>query len=200
MSWFNPTPEEAEENYYYYKDQYYYAADQRSRAAREEQEYASRRSSCKAQISDLSRNKINFEKRAEGIEKIIKMLEGNGGWFSVDVPGTISKANKSLQKTDSSYKKCIKVTGIATASLENSFLTKSVAAEPHSASALQTLKKELVRLRQSIEDCKKQIANLNSQVETLNREIRASQSAQSSYRNMMNSSAFEMNHYRGYMY
>lgn len=200
MSWYNPTPDEAEEAYAYYKRQYSDAASARNASIRQEQNYVSQRNSAKTQIGNLSSQKINFEKRLAGIEKIIKMLEGSGGWFSENVPGEINKANKSIKKADSSYRGSIKMTGAPAASLENAFNVKSVEADPNSASALRDFKNEKSRLEQSLSDIKNQLNSLSSLVSTLNSKIFACNAEQFSLRNTMNTSAYEMNHYKRYMY
>lgn len=201
MSWYNPSQEEAMEAYAYYKNKYYSAAKQRNSLMRQEQAYVSQKRMATTKMNDLSTQSINFEKRLEGVIKIIKMLEGSGGWFVTNVPGTISKAASTIQKTDISYKRSIKMAGgIAAASLETAFAVKTVEEDYRAASALQDYKSEKVRLENNIADLKSQIASLSSQISTLSKQINACSAAQSSYKNTMNSSAYEMNHYRKYMY
>lgn len=201
MSWYNPSQEEATEAYAYYKNKYYSAANQRNASMRQEQAYVSQKSAATTKMNDLSAQKLNFEKRLEGVIKIIKMLEGSGGWFATNVPSTISKAISTIQKTETSYKRSIKMTGgMAAASLETAFAVKTVEGDHRSASALQAYKSEKTRLEQSIADLKSQIASLSSQISTLSKQISACSAAQASYKNTMNSSAYEMNHYRKYMY
>ena len=152
-------------------------------------------------MNDLSAQKLNFEKRLEGIIKIIKMLEGSGSWFATNVPSTISKATSTIQKTDTSYRRSIRMTGgMVAASLETAFAVKTVESDHRSASALQAYKLEKTRLEQSIADLKSQIAFVSSQISTLSKQISACSAAQASYKNTMNFSAYEMNHYRKYMY
>lgn len=79
MSWYNPSQEEATEAYAYYQNKYYNAASQRNASMRQEQAYVSQKSAATTKMNDLSAQKLNFEKRLEGIIKIIKMLEGSGG-------------------------------------------------------------------------------------------------------------------------
>lgn len=201
MSWYNPSQEEATEAYTYYQNKYYSAANQRNASMRQEQAYISQKSAATTKMNDLSAQKLNFEKRLEGIIKIIKMLEGSGGWFATNVPSTISKAISTIQKTDTSYKRSIRMTGgIAAASLETAFAVKTVEGDHRSASALQAYKEEKTRLEQNIADLKSQIVSLSNQISTLSDQISACSAAQASYKNTMNSSAYEMNHYRKYMY
>lgn len=201
MSWYNPSQEEATEAYSYYQNKYYSAASQYNASMRQEQAYISQKSAATTKMSDVSVQKVNFEKRLEGIIKIIKMLEGSGGWFATNVPSTISKASSTIQKTDTSYKHSIRMTGgIAAASLETAFAVKTVEGDFRSASALQAYKEEKTRLEQSIAELKSQIDFLSSKISTLSKQISSCGVAQASYKNAMNSSAYEMNHYRKYMY
>ena len=200
MSWYNPTSEEASEAYSYYKNKYYDAANQRNASIRQEQSYISEKNIATTKLKDLSSQKINFEKRLEGIENIIKMLEGSGGWFSTNVPNTISKATSSIQKADTSYRRSIKMSGgVAAASLETAFSIKTVEGDAFSSSALQTYKSEKSKLEQSIANLRSQIASLSSQISVLSQQISACSSTQASLQSIMYSSAYEMNHYKRYM-
>ena len=140
---------------------------------------------------------LNFEKRLEGIENIIRMLEGAGG----NVPGVISKAISSIKKTDASYHQSIRMTGgSAEASLETVFRAKTVEEDYHSFAALQGYKAEKEKLEQSIAEIKSQIASLSSLVASLNSKISVCNAEQAALQRTMNSSAYEMNHYKRYMH
>ena len=198
MSWANPSPSEAEEQYSYYKNKYNNAAQQKRSSEIQEQNYISERSADVNKISSLRSDKINFEKRAEGIGKIIKMLEGAS--ILNDVPSVISKAVKKLDETESSYRNSIRLSGgVAAASLATAFETRTVEADNNSANALQAYRNEKARLEQEIANLKSQIASLESAVAALTSKIAACNATQASLRVSMNSSAFEMNHYRKYM-
>ena len=199
-SWSNPTEDEALEAYQYYKGKYAESASRRSEYRRQERQYISERSSAKSEIRSCKAQKINFEKRISGIEKIIKMLEGNAGWFSADVPGAISKARKTLKNVDQSYQKCIRMTGVHAASFETAFHVSSVEENSHSRCALQEYKTEKQRLQSELSKLKKQIENLSSLISSLNAKITAASNAQSSMTSAMNSYAYDMNHYKKYTY
>lgn len=201
MSWSNPTQEEAAEAYDYYKHKYSTAAYQRNASIRQEQSYASEKNAATSKMNGLSAQKLNFEKRLEGIENIIKMLEGSGGWFSTNVPGAISKAVSSIKKADTSYRQSIRMSGgVAAASLETAFKAKGVEEDGNSASALQGYKAEKARLEQSIADIKAQIAALSGLISSLSSKISACSADQAALQRTMNSSAYEMNHYKKFMY
>lgn len=200
MSWYNPSPEEAAESYSYYKNKYYSAASQKRNSEKLEQGYVSQRNSANTQLSSLSSQKVNFEKRLSGIEKIIKMLEGNGGWFSTNVPDAITKVVSALKKTDVSYRNSVRMTGgVAAASIETAFATQTVEGESHSASALQQYKSEKARLEQEIANLKSQISSLSATISSLTSKINSCNSTQAALRSTMNSCAYEMNHYKRFM-
>lgn len=195
MSWSSPSVDEAFEAYSYYKNQYYNAASQREASIRQENRYISERNVAKNQMSDLSAQKHNLEKRLEGIKRIIKMLEGSGS-----VPSSISKVVRTVKKADESFRMAVKFDNGSAVSIESAFRIKSVEEDSHSAAALQTYKREKNALEQSIENLKRQIASLSELVSSLTSQINACNSMQASLKRTMNSSAYEMNHYRKYMY
>lgn len=200
MSWYNPTYDEAEDAYYYYKKKYYDAAEKKQSLKRDEQNYFLERNTKTSEISSLSFQKLNFEKRLEGIARIIKMLEGNAGWFSTNVPAAISKVVSSLSNTEASYTNSIKVLGgAACASLENAFETKSIENDSHSASALQQYKSEKAKLEQELSNLKSRIAALSEEITSLTNQINSCISTQASLQSSMYSFAYEMNHYKKFI-
>ncbi len=199
-SWSNPTPEEAQEAYSYYKRKYNQAASQKRDSERQEQEYLAQKDSAARECSSLSTQRLNFEKRLSGIQELIKMLEGSGGWFSLNVPEVIAKAQKSLAQTDASFRSSVILTdGIGAADLCAAYETKTVAGESHSASALAAFRAEKTRLEQEILRLKERIAQLSALVDDLNRKVRNCNATQSQLRSAMNSYAYDMNHYKRYI-
>ncbi len=195
--WNNPSENEAEEACDYYRKKYEDAAWNLRAAERDHQEYRSQKSAAVGKRDNLSQQKVNFEKRLEGIERIIAMLEGTGGLFTENVPETIRKAQKSLSKTDESFRSSIRLTGGSAApSFENAFETKSVEADAHTASALQAFKREKNRLEKEIENLKIQISRLSELIDDLNRKISACVEYQAEMRYRMNSFAFDLRHYQ----
>jgi len=195
MSWSNPSADEAAEAYSYYKNQYYSAASQREASVRQENRCISERNVAKNKMGELSSKKLNFEKRLEGIKKIIRMLEGTGS-----VPSSIAKMVRTVKNADESFRMAIKLDNGSIASIEDAFRTKSVEEDSHSDAALQAYKNEKNTLEQNIENLKKQISSLSEQISSLTSQINACNSLQSALKRTMNSSAYEMNHYRRYMY
>ena len=199
MSWSHPTASEAEEYYSYYKKRYNEAAIQKKASENKEENYRSQKNSNKAQIKNMKSQKINFEKRIEDIEKIIKMLEGGSFVFN-DVPEKISKANSKLDNVGESYLKSVKVTGGGSkASFESAFSVKSVQADSYSAAALQQLKKEKTRVEQEINNMSKKINSLTASIDELNKKINSCNNYQRTLRSNMFSYAYEMNHFKRFM-
>jgi predicted nucleic acid-binding Zn-ribbon protein len=200
-SWSNPTAEEAEEAYEYYKSKYQKAANQKRASERQEEAYIDQRNSAKSQLNSLSEQKELLEKRLEGVEDLIKAMEGTGGWFAADVPGAIEKAQQSLTKADSSFRSSMRLSGGAgAASLETAFQTKAVGADANSSAALAGFKAEKTKLEQEIAELTTQIANLSSLITSLTEKIKACNDTQSALRSSMNSYAYDMNHYKKYTY
>lgn len=201
MSWANPSPSEAAEMYSYYKHKYEDAANQKRASERLESSYVSQKNSAVSQLSAASSQRVNLEKRLEGVEKIIKMLEGSGGWFTSSVPEAIDKAKSKLKQADSSYRSSIRVIGGTTAaSIETAFAIKSVEEDPNSANALSEFKKERTRIEQAITELQSQINNLSSLISSLTSSINACNQTQASLQSAMNSYAYDMNHYHGFMF
>lgn len=196
IPWKNPSPSQAEEQYSYNKNRYNDAAERKCISERQEQTYISEKKSANLKIDNLSSQKRSLEKRLEGVEKIIRMLEGTGGLFATNIPDAILKANNELNKADSSYRKSIKMSGgVSSASLEDAFHSM-----PVDDTLIQYYKAEKARIEQKIFDLKSQISALNILVSELNQKIKSCNATQSSMRSIMNTSSFEMAHYKKYMY
>lgn len=200
-SWSNPSPEEASDAYSYYKRQYNNAASQKRASQRQENNYINQKNAARTQMNEAKSQKINFEKRLRGIEKIIGMLEGRDGWGATDCPDEINSAKSKLSKTEESFRKSIVLDGATQPkNLEDALEVKTVEAHTASASALQQFKNEKVRLEQEIARLNAMINNLASTISTLTSKINACNVAQFNLQSRMNSYAYDMNHYRRYMY
>jgi len=165
----------AELDYYESKKAYNKAVAERQALRSREEACCSARANAATNIQNAQTNKINFEKRLAEIEKIIKMLDGSGGWFSANVPSSIENANKQLSKADESFKKCMTCTGYPPAELTEVFKTPRVDEDANTSQALDMLKKEKIRLETEIQNLKKSIAenqqivqNMIKQLATIN--------------------------------
>lgn len=170
MSYITPSAEEADKYYYYFKNQYNEAARQKNYYDNREADCYRERNKTASQLAASKSEKLNLEKRVYDIEAIIKMLEGT--LFSlVNVPSYIEKANKAVSETDKSYRSCIKVSGLGTASIESAFKVPTVEGDVHSSNALNILKREKTITEQKIENLKASINSMTEIINGLNREI-----------------------------
>ena len=200
-SWVSPSPSEAEEAYNYYKGKYQQAAYQKHTSQMQEDAYISKKNDTIAKRDSFSTQKVNFEKRLRGVQEILKILQGTGGWFSADVPEAIKKAQNSLSKADTDFWDSIRVYGIiGSVTLEDAFKTKTVEEDAHSAAALAAFKSEEERLKREIENLQKQIDSLSDFAASLTRKIRECDATQRSLSRAMSGYAYDMNHYKKYMY
>lgn len=199
MSWTYPTQQEAEDAYNDNKRKYNSAAQSLETSKSNQKSYEAQKKSDLLKIASGKTEKMNLEKRVKQLEKIIKMLEGNGGFLSQDVPSEIVSSNKASVKVDNSYKKCIVCDSIPAASLDNVFNSKSVTADANSNSALQGFKKEKQKVEQTIANIKKSINTLTSEISSLNSKIANCNYEQLKLKANMASYTYEMNHYKWYM-
>ena len=189
------------EAYAYYKSKYYSAANQKRTSERQERAYISERNAAQNQMNSLLGRRWNLDRRLQCIEDIIKILEVSGGWLSADVPGAIGKAQRSLSRTNDSFRKSMQLSGGAgAADLETALKPKTVDADAHASSALAAFKAERNRLKQEIAELHTQITNASSRITSLKNKIKACNATQASLQSAMNSYAYDMNHYRKYTY
>ena len=200
MSWLFPSANEAAEAYSYYKNKYYDAAEQKKKSQKQEQIYISEKATVSAKYNSLSDQKVDINKRLKGIIRIIKMLEGTGEVFSENVPFAISKSASVLKKTDESYKSSIKMSGKSAATLEGVFLVKTVEGDSRTAITLQQLRNERYKLEEQISTLDSQINSLSVTISSLNSKIASCNSTQASLTKTMLISAYEMNHYKKFLY
>jgi chromosome segregation ATPase len=200
MSWCFPSADEAAEAYSYYKNKYYAAVEQKKKSQKQEKIYISEKTTVSAKYNSLSGQKVDINERLEGIIRVIKMLEGTGGGLSENVPSTISRMVSVLKKADESYKSSIKMSGKSAATLEGVFFVKTVEGDSRTAMALQQLRNERDRLEQQISKLDSQINSLSEQLASLNSKIAFCNATQALLTKTMSISAYEMNHYKKFLY
>ena len=193
------TKDQAAENFFNARDTYTKAATEKAYWANQEENARNAKNYAAAQISSSRSEKINFEKRLQGIRDIIKMLEG-GGFFSTDVPATIRDANTTLTSTNDSYHKCIRLSEGGAADMENVFQAQSVPDDQNSGRALEEFKAAARELDAAIKDLERRIANLEGQMGELTKKINACSAEQASLRKTMWSSSYDMLRYRSAMF
>lgn len=204
MSWNNPSPEEASNAYYSSKSRYSNAASQRQAAARAESNAAAERSKAQREIAACQTDKLNFEKRIEDIRHIVAALDGTGtgplvASIGSDIPALIAGLNSSVQETDGAFRSSIVCPDIPAAQFYEIMRSKSVGDDSFLSDALQKFRNEIARLQQALAALAAKINSLNAIVSDLNVKIRNYQAAQADWGRVMQSSAYDMNHYRSYM-
>ena len=185
------TPEEAADQFIRSRNSYYEAEQRRAQLSNQMDNYRAEKNYAAEQISAARGERTNFEKRLRGIENIIKILEGTG-WFSENVPQSISKANSALQSANNNYRQCIRLAEGAPADMEEVFQATSVEEEFNSGQALDAYRQERDRLEQAIADLNRQIDGFSAQMSELTGKINACSAEQSSVRKILASSACEM--------
>ena len=185
------TPEEAADQFIRSRNSYYEAEQRRAQLSNQMDNYRAEKNYAAEQISAARGERTNFEKRLRGIENIIKILEGTG-WFSENVPQSISKANSALQSANNNYRQCIRLAEGAPADMEEVFQAKSVEEDFNSGQALDAYRQERDRLEQAIADLNRQIDGFSAQMSELTGKINACSAEQSSVRKILASSACEM--------
>ena len=183
----------AELDYYESKKAYNKAVAQRQSLQKQETACYTAKSNAISNIHNAQTNKINFEKRLAEIEKIIKMLDGTGGWFSVNVPEAIDKANKQLSKVDESFKKCMTCTGYQPAKLGEVFKVLTVAEDDNTNQALEILKQEKIRLQKAIDNLKESIVQNQQIVKNMIKQLTSISIAKISNIKSIAFAAYDMN-------
>lgn len=165
--------------YYYYRKKENDAYSQKIASQKKETEYRESKSQANSDLQASEKEKLNLEKRLEGVQKIIGMLEGNGALFALVVPDTIQEANKSAETAGNHFEKCIKCPSITSASVKQIFKSDTVQLNTHSANALNALCAEVQRLQKSIEEIKWQISQLKAKIDLLTTQIKRCDANQS---------------------
>lgn len=203
MSWYNPSQDEAADEYYSSKNRYTNAANQRYAAARAAESCCAEKTQALSAINSCQIDKLNFERRIEDIRQIVYALEGGAGSLvsaiGADIPTLISRFNKSVEQTDSSYRGSIFCRDIKPISWCGVFQNKNVGDDSLLSGALEMFKNEITRLENALRDLEVQMNNLHRMVDELTSKINMYTVEQDHCRSIMISSAYEMNHFKLYM-
>lgn len=203
MSWYNPSQDEAADEYYSSKSRYTNAANQRYAAARAAESCCAEKAQALSAINSCQNDKLNFERRIEDIRQIVYALEGGAGSLvsaiGADIPTLISRFNKSVEQTDSSYRGSIFCRDIKPISWCEVFQNKNVGDDSLLSGALEMFKNEITRLENALRDLEAQMNNLTNMVNELTSKINMYTVEQDHCRSIMISSAYEMNHFKLYM-
>ncbi len=189
MSWSNPSKSEAQDAYASSKKSFQNALYQRTQSQRRENQLVSQCASQMRSFADMSSQCLNFERRRDDLEEIIRMLESNV------VPPAIEDANGAAKTSAETYEDCIKCDGKAPADLATVFKTKGVQDDANSSEALRLYKQALEQLKQQIEQTKQQIAATEAAIASLSGQIAACNAQQAACTAQMGAAAFNMGHY-----
>ena len=190
------TREEAQEEYENARSRYYSSAESLCRSRSEMENCRGDLDQARNDMATARSEKLNFEKRIKEIQKIIDSLEGKGGWFSANVPESVSKANDSSGKAGESMGSCIKCDGIPTPDFQAVFKCSSVEEDSHSSEALEAFRSEKNRLEEAVDNVQKKIDQLETDAENLTRQINALADQQRAIKKQMSNIVFDMCHYR----
>ena len=203
MSWLNPSQDEAADEYYSSKSRYNNAANQRNAALKSANKCRAEKTQAINAKNACIKNKVNFERRIEDIKAIIGAISGvpcEGMMLSgINVPNTIISFNNVASETDNSYKESMKCSGITATSILDTFKSMSIDEDYNISTALQMFRAELERLKQAVRELQIQMNSLTATIDSLNSKINAYNAEASSFRKVMVTSAFEMNHFKGFM-
>ena len=201
MSYWNPSQEEAESQYDYSRRQYYNASAEKRRLQYQKDACMDQRQRISNSMQALKSEKLNFEKRLKGIEKIIEKLEGRSGLFSGwnNVPSVIAQADKRMKVFEESYERSIKVSDVPRADLRRAFGIQTVEGNTSSANALQIYRQKYQELAESIERIQRSIEAMDAQMDELVRQTRLLTDMQQDMTRLMNNSLYNMEHYRQYL-
>lgn len=198
MSWFNPTPEEAAEEYYSAKTHYAQAAKERFAAKNAALHYHDEQNYVNHLMQESFHDKINFEKRIEDIQNLIRFLSDENKMHLLSVPHVINYYQSSADHAGTSYRESIQSPDLSAADLSTALRCESVEENMHSAQALALFQKELARLEQAIQDINARISQLTQMTQELSRKIMLCELEQDKWRKMMLSSAYDMQHFSKY--
>ncbi len=189
--------ETASDLYREYERKYNNAYYNKKTLERKEEEYTSSKTRAETDLRASRKEKLNLEKRLEGVRRIIEMMEGTGGLLSRNVPDKIQRSNKSSDESGVDYRKCINCTGIASADIAQKFHSDKVYENPYSSNALTAFKAEEQRLINAIAEIERQISLLDSKIETLKKQIKSCNNEIYNLKKDANYYYNEMCYYRG---
>ncbi|MBR6102521.1 MAG: hypothetical protein IKP95_08845 [Ruminococcus sp.] len=193
MSWSNPTQQEAQDCYDEARSRYNNAAEGYCQCKSAYENTFSEYSSAKNQCNSMQGDKLDFQKRLADLESVLSLLRENG-----KVNETVGDYNKSADSAGSALKGCVVCDGVNCPDLATVFKSKDVDDDQDSALAHQILKSEKARLENAIKEVDAQISAMEQNLTDLTKRMNSLFSQQCSYKNVMNASAFDMNHYKNY--
>lgn len=192
--WYNCSQSEAQDGYDTAKQRYNNAAYELSQTKSRYESCLKEYSSQRQKLDSASRDKINFQKRIEQIENVIKMLSEGG-----DINDAVENANSAAKKAEEYLSGSIKCSGINSPSISKTFGCRKVEEDPDSANALAEFKKEKSRLEQSVAEVESQLRAMEEMVDNLRKQVTGLETMQHSAQRTMKMSAYEMSHFKKYL-
>lgn len=193
MSWNNPSQDEAQEAYDDARSRYNAAAEDYCQSSAAYETYSDELRQAQTKIDGVQSDKVNIEKRIEGIDSILNMLSENG-----EVNETIGEVTKIAAMAEEKMRYAINCTGVGSPGLGSAFRGLRVMEESHSASAYAAYKKERDRLVQSVAELNSMIANLEQSTQELTAKMNSAFNSMTDSRKAMYTNAYEMDHYKQY--
>ena len=145
------------------KKKYNEAASALASSKKKEQEYREQKSqNDKAMSANQKLRKVD-KARLDDVEQILKCLEGKA-WSAVNIPNTISNANKSANSVENEIDRVIFEDGASRLpSVSSMFYIQTVNQNYNSSESVRLFKQEKVRLENEIDSLDKKI---NSALQT----------------------------------
>ena len=191
MGWNNCTREEAREAYDAAKSRYSRSAEEYVGCSRKLDACYADYSRTNAKADSMRSDKINFEKRAEQIGDVIRLLDDNG-----PVNEKIEESNKAAQVAEDAFAKSIVCSGVNCPPLSRIFKTPYVSENSYSVTALTMLKKEKARREQALREVNAQLNALELEAQQLQSQMNSLAQTQASLSKIMNACTYDMNHYK----
>ena len=193
-TWYNCSQSEAQEGYDTAKQRYTNAATDYSQLKNKYDSCVSEYNSEKQKYDSASVQKINFQKRVEQIEEVIKMLSEGG-----KVNDAVAEANNAAKKAEAAMSIAVQCSGINSPSISSSYKCRTVEEDPDSANALAEFKKEKSRLEQSIAQVESQLRSMEEMVDNLSKQMSTLDAMKGAAQKSMKMSAYEMSHFKKYL-
>lgn len=194
MGWNNCTQQEAQDAYDYAKGNYQRAAEGYRQNKQKLDRYEYDYNCTKNDYSEANTERLNFEKRIEGIDEIIKLLAVEG-----PVNEMINSSNSCALKLENSWEQYIQCSDVGVPTIYQAFKLPSVTENPTSNLALTQLKNEKLRLEQAIAELDKKMQQMEAELDAMIKSMNAIQADQDALSRTMKQSSYEMNHFKKFL-
>ncbi len=194
MKWNNCSKEEAQEAYDYAKNRYQHAAESYLSDKKQYEACYSEYKSYSSKLDSVRSDTINFEKRIEQMDDVLKMLNSGGA-----VEDAANAANSSLKTAEEDLSKSLKHYSIPSPSISKTFECVPADRQLDSLSAIRVIEKEKRRLEQALADLKSKLRSMEQETDALTKKMNSLASGQADLSKKMKQYTFEMNHFKKYV-